>query len=157
MSTTVKADVAILEHAVKAYESTFEKLKNVTNILVSISFEPVPVSLMKQSVARGGNAFGLDPSDGPLVVVLFYTSWDKAGDDELVYGATKASLESIDKEAQVNGVSAEYSYVNYAFPGYNKPVASYGPEREAFLQKVGKKYDPDGFFQTAGVGPFKLK
>ena len=106
---------------------------------------------------RGGNAFGLDPSDGPLVVVLLYTSWDERESDEMVFKASKDALQSIDKEAAAKGVSSAYSYLNYAFPGFNDPVASYGSAQQVFLQEVGKKYDPEGFFQTAGVGPFKLK
>ncbi|ROV87431.1 hypothetical protein VSDG_09840 [Cytospora chrysosperma] len=156
MSTTVKADTSILEYTVETFHATLAKLKGVENLLFSITFEPLPVAIFEQSVARGGNSLGLRNSDGPLVVVLFYTSWDNSSDDEEVFQINKKALEDIDNEAQSKGVSASYRYLNYAFP-HQDPISSYGPESKAHLQAVSAKYDPDGFFQTAGAGPFKLQ
>ncbi|RYP26836.1 hypothetical protein DL768_011554 [Monosporascus sp. mg162] len=155
MSTTVKADTKILEYAVETYHASFKKLKGVENLLFSITFEPVPVSLIEHSISRGGNSLGLKASDGPLVVVLFYTSWDSPSDDEKVYEVNKEALETIDSEAQSKEVSTAYRYLNYTFT-HQDPISSYGPESKAHLQAVSAKYDPEGFFQTAGVGPFKL-
>ncbi|KAI1209700.1 FAD-binding domain-containing protein [Annulohypoxylon truncatum] len=156
MSTTVKANTDILEYSVKAYHAAFDKLKGVANILFSITFEPIPVSMMENSIIRGGNSLGLKPEDGPLVVVLFYTSWDNASDDELVYDVNKEAIATIEKEAQDKNVSASYRYLNYTFPNQD-PFASYGPESKAHLLKTSAKYDPDGFFESAGAGPFKLR
>ncbi|KAI1451455.1 FAD-binding domain-containing protein [Annulohypoxylon moriforme] len=156
MSTTVKADADILEYSVKAYHTAFEKLKQVQNILFSITFEPIPVSLVKNAAVRGKNALGLGLEDVPLVVVLFYTSWDNASDDELVYDVNKSVIAEVEKEAQSKNVSASYRYLNYASP-HQGSFDSYGPESKAQLLKVSAKYDPDGFFQTARAGPFKLQ
>ncbi|OTA58986.1 FAD-binding domain-containing protein [Hypoxylon sp. EC38] len=156
MSTTVKANTDILEYSIKAYHAAFDKLKGVTNILFSITFEPIPVSLIDNSISHGGNSLGLRPEDGPLVVVLLYTSWDNASDDELVYNANKDSIATIEKEAQAKNVSASYRYLNYMFPHQN-PFSSFGPESKAQLLKASAKYDPDGFFEYAGAGPFKIQ
>ncbi|KAI1425337.1 hypothetical protein F5Y12DRAFT_796062 [Xylaria sp. FL1777] len=75
MTTTVKADTDTLEYAVDAFRAALDKLEGVENLLLSITFEPIPVSLIEQSISRGGNSLGLKPSDGPLVVVLLYASW----------------------------------------------------------------------------------
>ncbi|KAI1653887.1 FAD-binding domain-containing protein [Daldinia decipiens] len=155
ISTTVKVDTGILKYAVETYHAAFEKLKEVENLLFSITFEPLPVSMIEQSIARGGNSLGLKPSDGPLIVILFYNSWDSPEHDEKVYDVNKKALEVIDKEAQSRSVSAAYRYLNYAFT-HQDPISSYGPESKAHLQAVSAKYDPEGFFQIAGVGPFKL-
>ncbi|KAK8034303.1 FAD-binding protein [Apiospora rasikravindrae] len=155
MSTTVKADFGILEYAVALFRTSFEKLRNVSNILFSMTFEPLPLPMMEQSISRGGNSLGLDPAHGPLVVVMFYTSWDQPEDDEVVSSVSKEALERIDIEAQSRGVSAQYRYLNYALP-HQDPLGSYGPENNARLQAVSAKYDPERFFQKAGVGPFKL-
>ncbi|XDG09978.1 hypothetical protein ABKA04_009593 [Annulohypoxylon sp. FPYF3050] len=141
MSTTVKANTNILEYSVKAYHAAFDKLKKVTNILFSITFEPIPVSLIDNSIAHGGNSLGLKPEDGPLVVVLLYTSWDNASDDDLVYNVNKEAIATLEEEAQDK----------------NDPFTSYGPESKAQLLKTSAKYDPDGFFESAGAGPFKLR
>ena len=155
MSTTVKADTAIFEYTVKVYHAAFDRLEGVANLLFSMTFEPIPVSTMENSISRGGNSMGLKPENGPVVVVLFYTSWDSASDDELVYNVNRDALASIEKEAQSNDVSSSYRYLNYAFP-HQDPFGSYGPEAKAELLRVSAKYDPDGFFQSAGAGPFKL-
>ncbi|OTB09989.1 hypothetical protein K445DRAFT_380509 [Daldinia sp. EC12] len=155
MSTTVKADASILQYAVRAYHTAFSKLKEMHNLLFSITFEPLPVSIMEQSIVRGGNSLGLKPSDGPLVAILFYSSWDNPKDDQTVFDVSKEALDVIDQEAQSKSVSASYRYLNYAST-YQDPISSYGPESKAHLQAVSEKYDPEGFFQNAGVGPFKL-
>lgn len=156
MSTTVRAESKILDFAVKTYRASFKKLKGVENLFFSITFEPLPVSMIEQSIARGGNSLGLKPSDGPLVVVLFYTSWDNPSDDQKVYDIIEEALKNIDNKAQRRNKSAAfYRYLNYSFK-YQDPISSYGPESKAHLQAVGEKYDPEGFFQIAGAGPFKL-
>ncbi|KAK6214106.1 hypothetical protein LQW54_004708 [Pestalotiopsis sp. IQ-011] len=155
MSTTVKSDIAILEFAVKTYHTAFQNLKGVGNLLFSVTFEPLPVTLMKASVAGGGNSLGLDPSNGPLVVILFYTSWDSADDDEIVFKLNKQALSEIDEEAQRRGVASSFRCLNYSF-SHQDPIAGYGPQSQARLQYVSAKYDPDRFFQNHMAGPFKL-
>ncbi|KAK8066270.1 hypothetical protein PG997_013017 [Apiospora hydei] len=93
------------------------------------------VSMMEQSMARGGNSQGLDPSQGPLVVVMFYTSWDQPEDDEVVFSVSKEALERIGIEGKSRHMSAQYRYLNYAFP-YQHPIGSYGPESNARLHAV---------------------
>jgi hypothetical protein len=155
MTTTVKADVNILEFAVDMFRESFKELKNINNILFSITFEPIPVSMIEQSNARGQNAMGLKPSGGPLVVILFYTSWDEASDTEHVYEVNKKAIERIETEAKAKSVATDYRYLNYAFT-HQDPLTSYGNESKARLQAVSLKYDPDGFFQHVVSGPFKL-
>jgi hypothetical protein len=154
-TTTVKADTKILEYAVQTYHKAFEQVKGVENILFSLTFELIPVSIMESSIARGGNSLGLDPSDGPLVVILFYTAWDKATDDETVYSANRAAIESLEKEAKSTGMSSPYLYMHYALPPQDV-MKSYGSKSHEHLRTVSAKYDPDGFFQKAGAGLFKL-
>lgn len=156
MTTTVKAEVEVLEYAVEAFRATYSKLKGVGNLLYSITFEPIPVSLIQRSVANGGNSLGLRPSDGPLVVILLYSSWDKSSDDEKIYDANKDALRAIEAKARESDASSPFLYMNYAFPRHQDPITSYGPESTAQLQAVSKKYDPEGFFQRSGVGPWKL-
>ncbi|KAI0141879.1 hypothetical protein GGR57DRAFT_519853 [Xylariaceae sp. FL1272] len=156
MSTTVKADAEMLDYTVETFMTAFAKLKDVGNLIFSISFEAIPVSLIKQSIARGGNSLGLQPSDGPLVVVLLYTSWDKVDDDAKVYEANHEALRTIEDKAKADGKFSPYVYMNYAFK-HQDPIASYGLDVRSNLQAVSARYDPDGLFQNAGVGPWKLE
>ena len=155
MTTTVKADAAILEYAVDIYRASFQRLKEVSNILFSITFEPIPKRMIEQSTARGGNSLGLTPEDGPLVVILLYTSWDNASDDQGVYDVNKGALVLIEEEALKKGSSSRYRYMNYTFT-HQDPIDSYGEKSKESLRLASEKYDPDGFFQTAGAGPFKI-
>lgn len=88
-------------------------------------------------------------------MVLLYTSWDGSEDDEKVYKINKEALEKIDSEAKIRNVSSSYRYMNYAFTPQN-PIDSYGSESKAHLQAVSAKYDPEGFFQIVGSGPFRI-
>lgn len=156
MSTTVKANVGILEYAVEIFNTSLGELKGVVeNLLFSLTFEPLPGALLERSAARGGNAFGLQPEDGPLVVLLLYTSWDRSSDDEKVFEVNKKALEAINHEAEKRKVAASFRYLNYACPPQD-PIASFGAESNARLREVSAKYDKEAFFQTAGVGPLKL-
>lgn len=155
MTTTVKADAAILGYAVDVYQASFQKLKEVTSILFSITFEPIPKSMIAQSLAQGGNSLGLTPEDGPLVVVLLYTSWDKASDDGRVYDINKEALKHIEEEALKKGLSNQYRYMNYTFT-HQDPIDSYGEKSKERLRSASERYDPDGFFQSVGAGPFKI-
>ncbi len=156
MTTTVKANTWILNYALKTYYASIERLKRVQSSALTMCFQPLPVSMMEQSIARGGNSLGLKPSGGPLVVVIFFTSWDNLSDDEKVYRVIKGALRNIDEKANSRDLSASYRYLNCAFT-HQDPIRSYGPESKAHLRAVGAKYDPSGFFQTAGSGPFKLR
>jgi hypothetical protein len=98
---------------------------------------------------------GLEPSDGPLVVILLHISWDEASEMDRVYDVNKVALARIEKESDLKAVSAFFRYLKYAFMHQN-PLASYGCASKARFQEVSAKYDPDGFFQSAGAWPFKL-
>jgi hypothetical protein len=155
MTTTVTADAGIFAFAVREFNTALEKLKDINNVLFSITFEPIPVSMIEQSNARGANVINLGKSDGPLVVILLYTSWDDASETDRVYKINQGVLGNVEKEAKAKSVSATYRYLNYAFP-HQDAIASYGDASKTKLREVSAKYDPDGYFQTVGAWPFKL-
>jgi hypothetical protein len=155
MTTTIKADASVLEFAVKEFNAALEKLKDIKNLLFSITFEPIPVSMIEQSETRGMNAINLKTSDGPLVVVLLYTSWDEASETDRVYKVNQEAFGNIEKQAEAKSVSATYRYLNYAFL-HQDAISSYGNASRTKLREVGAKYDPYSFFQTVGAWPFKL-
>ncbi|KAF2821095.1 FAD-binding domain-containing protein [Ophiobolus disseminans] len=129
MTRTVKTDTSILEYAAKAFRESFKQLKHMNNILFSVTFEPIPISMIEQSNARGQNALGLKPSDGPLI--------------------------QIDAEPEGKNVAASYRYLNYAFT-YQDAIVSYGSDSKDRLRGVSATCDLDGFFQAVGADPFKL-
>ena len=65
-------------------------------------------------------------------------------------------IDSIDKTAKEQGLFHPFKYMNYATAGQD-PIASYGSESNALLDRVAQHYDPQGFFQQNLVGGFKLR
>jgi hypothetical protein len=151
MTTTLKADAGILRRSLDEFYKAFEKIKDVSGLVYAATYEPYPVSLL----GAGRNILGIDQNDGPLVLLLLYASWNEDNDDERVIHETKAHLGAIVEAAKETGKGSPYIYMNYAYPDQD-PISSYGAEQKVHLQEVSKKYDPDGFFQKAFPGGFKL-
>ncbi|KAJ4368374.1 hypothetical protein N0V83_006731 [Neocucurbitaria cava] len=152
LTTTLKANAEVLKMTLEKFNKGFEPIKSVAGLIYAATYEPYPVSLLKAST---GNSLGLDANDGPLVLFLLYTSWSDTKDDDAVIKANKEVLGDIKKEAEAMGQLSPYTYMNYSFPGQD-PISSYGPEIKKQLQAVSQKYDPEGFFQKAVSGGFKL-
>jgi hypothetical protein len=110
----------------------------------------------ESSSPAGTSSFlGLNPKDGPLLIVQICTTYNNAEDDDLVAEADNKYLEEVTTLARQMGLEHRYIFANYAWP--TEPVmAGYGEERLEFLRKVAAKYDPDGFFQGQFVGGFKI-
>jgi hypothetical protein len=149
MAMTVKADILILEYAVATYHDAFQKSKHINNILFSITFEPVPLFMIKDLNAPGPNAPGLKPSDGSLVMILFYNSWDEANNTNTVYEVNQGALKRIEIEAERRHVAALYRFYNYSFT-HQDPIGSYGEESKKRLQVVSVRYDPEVLFSGGG-------
>lgn len=64
-------------------------------------------------------------------------------------------MDKLCTRAKELGVFHPYIYMNYAWKD-QRVVDGYGQEMKKFLQDVSKKYDPDGLFQKAVPGGFKL-
>lgn len=152
MTTTLKANGDALKMTLDKFQKAFENIKSIPGLVYAATYEPYPVSLLH---AGAGNSLGLDPNDGPLVLFLLYASWSNIEDDNKVVEENKKVLNDIIKEAEDMGQSSPYRYMNYAFP-HQDPISSYGPEIKKQLQAVSQKYDPEGFFQKAVSGGFKL-
>ena len=142
----------------------------------AMSLEPLPTTITKWGPQTGGNALGLDPSDGDLVrkycpchvypalflsdanfskVVLLGVTWSDEADDETITNAVTDLFTKFDAYAAAqNGLNA-YTYLNYAYET-QKPIQGYGTTNVKKLQAVSKKYDPSGVFQKLVPGGFKL-
>lgn len=151
MTTTLKADAGILNFSLDEFYKAQEEIKDIPGLVYAATYEPYPISLLE----AGHNSLGIDPEEGPLVLLLLYASWKDSNDDERVLGETKANLEAIVKAAKETGKGSKYVYMNYAYPDQD-PISSYGEEQKRKLQEVSKKYDPEGYFQKAVHGGFKL-
>jgi hypothetical protein len=64
-------------------------------------------------------------------------------------------LSRIEKESAIRGTAVPYKFLNYASQ-FQDPIGSNGAGNKKKLQEVSSKYDPEGLFQKAVPGGFKL-
>ena len=102
------------------------------------------------------NPLGLhDCTDESLVLVIFTVNWTERRDDEFVKTMTRHAVQQIEAAATANKTGHQYRYLNYCAE-WQRPFEGYGEENWRFLQRVSRRYDPEGLFQRGCVGGFKL-
>ena len=119
--------------------------------------QPLATNTIKLMSKNGGNALGLTPSDGPLMIANIAFAWKNAADDNAAYAAYHKFFERAEKVAKEMGLWHRFKYANYAEESQDV-WAGYGEESVERLRKVQRSVDPRGVFVKgglAGVG-FKL-
>ncbi|KAI1205189.1 FAD-binding domain-containing protein [Annulohypoxylon truncatum] len=154
MNCTLRADTAALLAAADIYSKAIDHLKPIEGIVLCLTLQAYPKSLLRKTNEFGGNVLGIDAGE-PLVTVLLLTYWKNKEDDEQILAILRGALEAIEKDAEKRGQRVPYIYLNYA-SGFQDPFTSYGEENKKFLQEVSRKYDPEGLFQRNVPGGFKL-
>lgn len=155
LTTTIKSSVGLMNTITSQFNSSVEKLKTIDGIVYSLSFQPVTTALIEYSLAHGPNSFGLDTKTGSLINVLIIATWAKKEDDSTIEKAGLALIEQIDELAASGNLSVPFKLLTYAYPGQDV-IGGYGQASVKALEAVSQKYDPEGFFQKAVPGGFKL-
>ena len=118
-------------------------------------FQPIPVNVLTAMQKNGGNALGLELSDGPVMLVQLTVIWDDASLDGLIEGELSQLIEKVEAMAAERGELKGFVYMNYA--GSTQDVLKrYGPESFARLKDVATRYDPEGLLQKYWKGYFQL-
>jgi hypothetical protein len=147
-----------------AFMEIFFQMANATSIIMTskvpsldftLSFQPWPQTITSHGPANGGNALGLDASDGDLTNIDLTLYWDNAADDDLIYAETKKLFDGGTQKAKKAGLWNQYLYLNYA-DKWQKPIQGYGKNNVRMLQRISEKYDSTKTFQEAVTGGFKL-
>lgn len=120
-------------------------------LLYQVLTEPILSNMTKY----GGNALGLDASNGPIHLLHIAFWWEDESDDEAVYSFATNFWNTVIAKAKDMGIHNRYIYMNYASK-FQDVIASYGDENKARLQGISAKYDPRGVYQTLQPGYFKL-
>lgn len=145
-----------MESFYEKWQSTLSKVKDAEGFIFSFGFHPLTKALLEASQRAGGNAMDIPPSDGPLFVVLINPAWKLAEDDARIFAHVEGLVAELRSLARDKGLLHRYIFTNY---GYAKDdvVAGYGEESVSKFWAASKKYDPEGLFQSAVPGGFKLK
>ena len=133
--------------------STIQAIKTAKNLTYAISFQPFPSAIIAKGA--GANSLGLSPTEAPLTNVLLSIQWLDILDDARIEAAAKEFHHRTTRAAKARGKSNEYLYLNYAAK-WQDPIQGYGAKEKKRLREVSRKYDPDGIFQKAVPGGFKL-
>lgn len=155
MTTTIKPSLAFFHTIWGKWNTSLASIQSADGLTYTLVFEPIPPAMTEKSASLGGNSMGLDPADGPLMLVFLATAWNSPTDDIRIIRTQQDLLKEANKAAAVQGLDSRFRYLNYAYAGEN-PISGYGPENQARLQATSRKYDPDAFFQNAVPGGFKL-
>ena len=152
ITTTVKNDHATLMEIHAAYKEGAQVMRKVRDMVWTLVLQPLSPVMAKKSQP---NVLGLDTRTEPLVIVLFTVVWKDVADDELVDRTTRGIIGGIDHYAASKGTADPYRYLNDC-DSWQNPFDGYGADNKRFLQEMSRQYDPDGLFQRACVGGFKL-
>ncbi|KAI1761292.1 FAD-binding domain-containing protein [Hypoxylon sp. FL1150] len=157
MNTTLRADFQILndatnicEEALREAYTAFLHPDNETKFRLTL--RPLTRHMLEASASKGGNSLGLSPALGPLVSVCLEANWlHDYGDypanvtlENIINRIRARALELRQAATFVDSSSAHWSQY---------PIAV---ECVGALQAVSRKYDPEGLFQKAVPGGFKL-
>ncbi|CAA9961890.1 GlcD FAD-FMN-containing dehydrogenase [Pyrenophora teres f. maculata] len=132
----------------------FDKLRDVANILPASIFQVITVPQLEHMQKNGGNALGLSPSDGPILLFSLSSRWSNIKDDDLVLKVNANIVKRMQAEAKRRDLAIDYLYMNYASQ-FQDVISSYGKNAEK-LRRIALKYDPTGVFQKLQPGYFKL-
>ncbi|KAK4185160.1 hypothetical protein QBC35DRAFT_439900 [Podospora australis] len=118
-------------------------------------YQPISVNILQAMQVNGGNALGISPEDGPLVIVQLSVSWVDASLDDVVLSSRDRLLAEVNALAEERGLKKGFVYMNYA--GENQDVqGSYGPANAARLREIAQKWDPRGKLKNLWKGYFKV-
>lgn len=124
-------------------------------IVPTALFQPIPLDVLEAMQKDGGNALGLQPSNGPLIMPSFPTSWTNAQNDELVEDATRRLIADVGEKAKEYKVYTPFVCLNYA--DIKREVQKgYGKENYKRLERIAWKYNPQGKLAQLWHGYFKL-
>jgi hypothetical protein len=158
-TTTVKATSGqLLLDIIPIFKAHADKLLAAANGSAMAPFlpmQPIPSNILTAMQSNGGNALGLDPEDGPLMLIQVSTMWEDPALDDLVESSSKATIDKINELAESRSRGTGFVYMNYA--GETQDVfLSYGTKNQERLRAVAQKWDPEGKLQKLWRGYFKL-
>ena len=154
-TTTFRLDVQLMSDIRELWLEALKPLKQIAGFMLFLVFQPLTTGILSKSAPRGGNSLGLKPEDGPLVILLLNSVHSNSADDDRVVAAVLSLVKKIEDLAAKRGKAAKYRFTNYAYKG-QRVIEGYGEESVKKMRAVSRKYDPEGFFQKAVPGGFKL-
>ncbi|KAF2488555.1 FAD-binding domain-containing protein [Lophium mytilinum] len=155
LTCTIKPDVSLMEAFHDKWQETLATLKDSEGFIFSFNFQPLTEALLQNSANAGGNSMNISPDDGPLLVVLLNPVWNLAADDERIISGVSSLLATFKNLASEKGMLHRYIFINYAYEKEDV-FKGFGDESQRRLKAASEKWDPEGIFQKAVPGGFKV-
>ncbi|MCJ1285530.1 hypothetical protein MMC26_004870 [Xylographa opegraphella] len=155
VTVTVANNIALLSKVFEIVDTLLEPLKTRSGLRYALAYQAVPTCTMSRSLTSGGNALGLDPGDGNLVLIFLDISWKKATDEEVMNRQARSFVKQVEMLAASSDMLHRWRYLNYAAQWQN-PIGSYGYGDREKLRAASREYDPDQVFQKQVPGGYKL-
>ncbi|PYI00583.1 FAD-binding domain-containing protein [Aspergillus sclerotiicarbonarius CBS 121057] len=152
---TVQLDYELATNITNMFKQEIAPIQNVTGLVPALVWQVISTNTMEHMTKNGGNALGLDATDGPLLLINLAFMWDDESDDAAVMAVLGAITTKALSAAKARGLGNDYLYMNYASQ-YQSVVPSYGTANQARLQAISRQYDPLQVFETLQPGYFKL-
>lgn len=134
-----------------------------TSFMPFLIFQPISQNIVEQMQKNGGNALGLKPDDGPLMIVHLSITWGDESLDSGIEQKTEEFIHDVEEMAKSRPGPTENSslhrgfvYMNYA--GKNQKVLQrYGADNYARLRQTAIKWDPEQHLQRLWKGYFQFQ
>jgi len=65
---TIRSDTKLLGDIVRIFEEDIVPLKSAASLQLVLTYEPISTSIIAHFASRGGNALGVAPADGSLIM-----------------------------------------------------------------------------------------
>ncbi|UKZ64994.1 uncharacterized protein TrAtP1_006196 [Trichoderma atroviride] len=150
---SIKNDRDTLKEIINLYTEGALLLKDQHDFAPAFVCQPLlPSMLPKDDI---GNAMGIKPEDGPLILFTPVWRWTEKEHDDSIHKAANIFFEKAEKAARDRGTLHRYKVLNYS-TGHQDVYGGYGEGNRKRLLEVRNKYDPDDIMSKLRPGIIQL-
>lgn len=151
-TTTLRNDLETMKAAYTVFCEATTKVKGIKGMVWAFTFQAILPGWMNKG---DPNIFGLEGVKEPLIIIGFSVTWTRSENDEFVRAVVRETLEKIEGEAAARKGGHPWRFINYAME-WQRPYDGIGEENKRLMKDTSLEYDPEGLFQRACAGGFKL-
>ncbi|KAF2801283.1 FAD binding domain-containing protein [Mytilinidion resinicola] len=157
---TFKFNVQLIEFMTETYLEEVVPVESVSGLEYPLVLQFITKETLVKMQRNGGNATPLpkNADDGPFLIMQLCPMWLAQQDDEAVIGSIVGILDKVVGRAKETGMyrdADQEADMNYG-SDYQDVLGSYGEDNYERLEKIAKRHDPMGVFQTLNKGYFKF-
>lgn len=154
---TIKADRQALQLVYDTYMDFCETyFADVEIWITGLALNIMSKNFITAGIENGGeDPMGLDPADGPFIMIEESLTWYYESDDDTMQAFYHAFNANITAQLEPLGVLTDFIYLNDA-NGDQDVFAGYPLENVRKLQSIREKYDPNRVYTDLMPGGWKV-